>query len=51
MRIGVDASDMIEKRKWMFNLRNHGSLEGPHVFEYKSLLNHILNNMEIKSEN
>jgi hypothetical protein len=35
----------------MLDLRNQASLGGPHVVEYKSLLNHILNDLEIKSGN
>jgi hypothetical protein len=36
MRLGVETPDVIEKSKWMLNPRNQTSLEGSHVFEYKS---------------
>jgi hypothetical protein len=51
MRRGVEASDVMEKSKLMLNLRNQGTLKGSHIFEYQSLLNLILNDMEIKCGN
>jgi hypothetical protein len=51
MRLGLEAPDVMEKSKWMLNRRNQATLKGSHIFEYQSLLNLILNDLEIKCEN
>jgi hypothetical protein len=37
--LGVEVSDVMEKGKWMFNLRNQASHEESHVSKCQSLLN------------
>jgi hypothetical protein len=51
MRLGLKAPDVMEKSNWMLNRRNQATLKGSHIFEYQSLLNLILNDLEIKCEN
>jgi hypothetical protein len=37
--LGVEVPDVIEKGKWMFNLRNQASHEESHIIKCQSLLN------------
>jgi hypothetical protein len=51
MSLGIEIPDVMEKDKWMFNLRNQFSHEESHISKCQSLLDQVQSGLEIKSGN